>query len=76
MLTRVELHIAVGAGCWQAELSLNGNRKLLEGKLLGGTPERLTLMAMLEGLRAITRPCDVRLHACPPGGYSNNDFDC
>ena len=33
MLTRVELHIAVGAGGWQAELSLNGNRKLLEGKL-------------------------------------------
>jgi hypothetical protein len=55
MLTRVELHIAVSAGCWQAELSLNGNRKLLEGKL-DSTPERLTLIAMLEGLRALTRP--------------------
>ena len=89
MLTRVELRIAVGAGCWQAELSLplrqpfgyaqdvaQGNRKLLEGKLPGGTPERLTLTAAVEGLRALTRPCDVRLRACPPGGYSNDDFDC
>ncbi len=86
MLTRVELRIAVGAGCWQAELSMNSNRKLLEGKLgacpatagsvEGATPERLTLTAMLEGLRAITRPCDVRLHARPPSGYSNDDFDC
>ncbi len=76
MLIRVELHIAVGAGCWQAELSVNGNRKLLEGKLPGDTPERLTLTAAVERLRAFTRPCDVRLRAQPPGGYSNDDFDC
>ncbi len=96
MFTRVELHIAVGAGCRQAELSLplrqaQGNRKLLAGKLEAcperkpalslskgrrGTPERLTLTAAVEGLRALTRSlrhsplrgsqgrlCDVRLRA-------------
>ena len=51
-----------GPGGWGAILDYNGTRK----ELFGGEPEttnnRMELMAAIEALNALKRPCDVEMH--------------
>lgn len=51
-----------GVGGWGAWMRAAGR----ERELFGGEPvttnNRMELTAVIEGLRALTRPCDVRLH--------------
>jgi ribonuclease HI len=51
-----------GPGGWAALLCLGDHERELCGGERGTTNNRMELMAVIEGLRALTRPCRVRLH--------------
>lgn len=50
-----------GPGGWGALLRHNGNEKLLSGYEANSTNNRMELTAVIEGLRALTRPCTVHI---------------
>ncbi len=51
-----------GPGGWGVVLRFNGNLKKLKGYDPETTNNRMELMAVIEGLRALTRSCDIELH--------------
>jgi len=51
-----------GPGGWGVVLRYNGNLKKLKGYDPETTNNRMELTAVIEGLRALTRSCDVDLH--------------
>ena len=51
-----------GPGGWGVVLRYNGNLKKLKGYDPETTNNRMELMAVIEGLRALTRSCDIELH--------------
>jgi len=51
-----------GAGGWGALLTVDGHEKEIFGGELNTTNNRMELMAVIEALRTLTRPCDVVLH--------------
>ena len=51
-----------GPGGWGAILSFAGKEKELKGGELHTTNNRMELMAAIEALDALTKPCDVDLH--------------
>lgn len=51
-----------GPGGWGALLRWNGQERELCGGEAATTNNRMELTAVIEGLRALTRPCVVRLH--------------
>ncbi|CAA0121740.1 Ribonuclease HI [BD1-7 clade bacterium] len=50
-----------GPGGWGALLRFNGVEKEFWGGARDTTNNRMELMAVIEGLRALTRPCDVKI---------------
>ena len=50
-----------GPGGWGALLRCNGIEKTFHGGEKNTTNNRMELQAAIEGLRALTEPCDVRL---------------
>ncbi|BAK65243.1 ribonuclease H [Sphingobium sp. SYK-6] len=50
-----------GPGGWGAVLRFNGHEKELSGGEVHTTNNRMELMAAIEGLKALTRPCHVIL---------------
>ena len=50
-----------GPGGWGALLRYQGNERSLYGGEQETTNNRMELMAAIEGLKALTRPCSVRL---------------
>ncbi|MCR1982972.1 ribonuclease HI [Cellulosimicrobium cellulans] len=51
-----------GLGGWGVLMRSNGREKELFGGDPATTNNRMELTAVIEGLRALTRPCDVTLH--------------
>jgi len=51
-----------GPGGWAALLCLGSHERELCGGARATTNNRMELTAVIEGLRALTRPCRVRLH--------------
>ena len=51
-----------GPGGWGVVLRYNGNLKKLKGYEPETTNNRMELKAVIEGLRALTRSCDIELH--------------
>lgn len=51
-----------GPGGWGVVLSYGGTDKTLRGYVPETTNNRMELTAVIEGLRALKRPCDVELH--------------
>lgn len=51
-----------GPGGWGVVLRYNGNLKKLNGYDAETTNNRMELTAVIEALKALTRPCDVELH--------------
>ncbi len=51
-----------GPGGWGASLRYNGQQKDLYGSESETTNNRMELMAVIEGLRALKRPCQVELN--------------
>jgi len=51
-----------GPGGWGVVLRYNGNLKKLKGFDSETTNNRMELTAVIEGLRALTRPCEIELH--------------
>jgi ribonuclease HI len=51
-----------GPGGWGAVLIWGGKEKELTGGELSTTNNRMELMAAIQGLEALTRPCQVELH--------------
>ena len=51
-----------GPGGWGVILRYNGNLKKLNGYDPETTNNRMELTAVIEALKALTRPCDVELH--------------
>ncbi|UKJ65841.1 ribonuclease HI [Cellulosimicrobium cellulans] len=51
-----------GPGGWGVLMRSNGREKELFGGDPATTNNRMELTAVIEGLRALTRPCDVTLH--------------
>ncbi len=51
-----------GTGGWGALLVVDGHEKELFGGELNTTNNRMELMAVIEALNALKRPCDVVLH--------------
>ncbi len=51
-----------GPGGWGASLRFNGHRKDLYGSEAKTTNNRMELMAVIEGLNALSRNCDVRIY--------------
>lgn len=52
-----------GPGGWGALLKSGGTEKELFGGELGTTNNRMELMAVIQALQALKRPCQVTLHA-------------
>ena len=50
-----------GPGGWGAVLEYRGNQKLLKGFAAETTNNRMELIAVIEGLRALKRPCAITL---------------
>ena len=50
-----------GIGDWVAVLRMGKHTKELEGSELNTTSDRMELTAVIEGLKALTRPCSVLL---------------
>ncbi len=50
-----------GAGGWACLLRWASHERVLEGAALDTTNNRMELTAAIEGLRALTRPCSVRV---------------
>ncbi len=51
-----------GPGGWAALLCLGAHERELSGGERATTNNRMELLSVIEGLRALTRPCRVRLH--------------
>jgi ribonuclease HI len=51
-----------GPGGWGVVLSYRGNDRTLQGYAADTTNNRMELSAVIEGLRALKRPCDVELY--------------
>ena len=51
-----------GPGGWGVLLDYRGQRKALNGYDAQTTNNRMELTAVIEGLRALTRPCEIELH--------------
>ena len=51
-----------GPGGWGVVLRYNGNFKKLNGYDPETTNNRMELTAVIESLKALTRPCDIELH--------------
>lgn len=51
-----------GPGGWGVVLRYNGNLKKLNGYDPETTNNRMELTAVIEALKALTRPCDIELH--------------
>ncbi|MGD2172475.1 MAG: ribonuclease HI [Gammaproteobacteria bacterium] len=51
-----------GPGGWGVVLHYRGNDKTLKGFEAQTTNNRMELTAVIEGLRALKRPCEVELH--------------
>ncbi|MDH3635479.1 MAG: ribonuclease HI [Gammaproteobacteria bacterium] len=51
-----------GPGGWGVVLRYNGNLKKLKGYDPETTNNRMELTAVIEGLKALTRSCDIELH--------------
>lgn len=51
-----------GPGGWGAILRAGGHEKELSGAEPGTTNNRMELMAAIQALKALTRPCEVVLH--------------
>lgn len=51
-----------GPGGWGAILRAGGHEKELSGGEAGTTNNRMELMAAIQALKALTRPCEVVLH--------------
>ncbi len=51
-----------GPGGWGAVLRYRGKEKELSGGEAETTNNRMEMMAAIEGLKALTRPCTVHLH--------------
>lgn len=52
-----------GPGGWGAVLLYNGDRKELSGGETDTTNNRMEMTAVAEALRALKRPCRIRLHS-------------
>ncbi|HEY7321498.1 MAG TPA: ribonuclease HI [Candidatus Binatia bacterium] len=50
-----------GPGGWAAVLMYQGQQKVLSGSALNTTNNRMEMMAAIEGLNALKRPCAVEL---------------
>jgi ribonuclease HI len=48
-----------GPGGWAALLRFNGNEREISGGVLKTTNNRMEMMAVIEGLKALKRPCRV-----------------
>lgn len=68
-LTQVEIYTDgsclknPGPGGWAALLLMGEREKLISGAQKDTTNNQMELMAAIEGLSALTRPCSVKLHA-------------
>ncbi len=51
-----------GPGGWGVSLQYNGHNKTLKGSEPETTNNRMELMAVINGLNQLTRPCDVELY--------------
>jgi ribonuclease HI len=51
-----------GPGGWGVVLSYRGNQRTLKGYAAETTNNRMELTAVIEGLRALKRPCEVELN--------------
>ena len=51
-----------GPGGWAALLRFNKTEKIFSGGQVDTTNNQMELMAVIEGLRALTKPCDVELY--------------
>ena len=51
-----------GPGGWGASLRFNGNQKDLYGAERETTNNRMELMAAIQGLEALTKPCKVKIY--------------
>lgn len=51
-----------GPGGWGVLMSYQGNRKTLNGHETDTTNNRMELTAVIEGLSALKRQCDIELH--------------
>ncbi|MGE4553914.1 MAG: ribonuclease HI [Desulfovibrionaceae bacterium] len=61
-----------GPGGWAAVLRLGERTKELSGGMAGTTNNRMELMAVIQGLSALTRPCPVDIHT--DSQYVKNAF--
>ena len=52
-----------GPGGWAAILMAGGAKKELSGGEANTTNNRMELMGVISGLRALTRPCNVEVHS-------------
>jgi ribonuclease HI len=52
-----------GPGGWGALLMYNGKEKELSGGADYTTNNRMEMMAVIEGLKALKRPCHVKIHS-------------
>jgi len=52
-----------GPGGWAALLQYNGNERELSGGAAQTTNNRMEMQAVIEALRALKRPCRVRIHS-------------
>lgn len=52
-----------GPGGWAALLMHGGHEKMLSGADPNTTNNRMEMMAVIEGLRALQKPCLVRVHS-------------
>lgn len=51
-----------GPGGWAALLRFKGTEKMFSGGLLGTTNNQMELMAVIEGLKALKKPCEIDLY--------------
>ena len=61
-----------GPGGWAALLRMGGHERVLSGGEPLTTNNRMELMSVVEGLRALKRPCRVRVHL--DSSYVKNAF--
>lgn len=54
--------VNTGAGGWAVKLTYNDHERLNCGHECGTTNNRMELQAVIEGLKAIKRPCPVRIY--------------
>ena len=52
-----------GPGGWAAILMAGGSKKELSGGEANTTNNRMELMGVISGLKALTRPCNVEVHS-------------